>query len=535
MSAPPVADRPDPTAAPDRPDPLPSGSDGHSVHPLPDDYAGALGHAHPGGGRYRLALALGALGVVYGDIGTSPLYSLKEVFGEHYGLAVTAPNVLGVLSLVVWSLILVISVKYLTFVMRADNAGEGGILALMALAVQDLAGRAGVRGRAALVAMGLFGAALLYGDGIITPAISVLSAIEGLNVVTPVFGPFVLPITVAILVGLFAVQSRGTAGIGRVFGPITLVWFLTLGVIGTVQMVQNPGVLASVNPVYGVEFFLQNGALGFLVLGSVFLVVTGGEALYADMGHFGVGPIRLAWFAVVLPCLLLNYMGQGALLIRDPAARENPVFHMVPEWAVIPLVILAAAATTIASQAVITGAFSLTMQAVQLGYLPRLRILHTSETEYGQVYVPAVNWALAAACIALVVAFQTSTALAAAYGIAVTSTMAITTALLYVVMRRRWGWPAWTAVPLTVVFLVIDLAFFGANIVKVLDGGWVPLALAAVVFVVMATWRRGREILGVRLAEGSLPLELALPDIARRVPRVPGTGVYLHSNPATTP
>jgi len=497
------------------------------------EVAAVAAHAH--GTNYKYALALAALGVVYGDIGTSPLYALKECF---HHLPPTPGNVLGILSLVFWALVFVISFKYLAFVMRADNAGEGGILSLMALATQGKGGdprrRPSAR-RRVLIALGIFGAALLYGDGIITPAISVLSAVEGLEVATPVFAPYLVPITLVVLLALFLVQSRGTAGIGRVFGPVTVLWFGTLAVLGVLSIAQNPAVLAAANPLYGLRFFLDNGLGGFLVLGSVFLVVTGGEALYADMGHFGAGPIRLAWFAVVLPALLINYFGQGALLLRDPAAAENPLFHMVPAWGVVPLALLATLATVIASQAVITGAFSLTMQAVQLGYYPRVRVLHTSKTEYGQVYVPSVNFALAVGCIALVVAFGSSTALAAAYGIAVTSTMAITTALLFVVMRRRWNWPLWPALALAVAFLVVDLAFFGANVVKVLHGGWVPLALAALVFVVMGTWRRGREILAARLAEGALPLELALPDIAKRVHRVPGTGVFLHGNPTTTP
>ncbi len=519
----------------DAPEPAAPAPDPADEHLTPEVAAQVHGHGHGGGKHYKLALALAALGVVYGDIGTSPLYALKECF---HVMAPTPANVLGILSLVFWALLFVISFKYLAFVMRADNAGEGGILSLMALATQGKGGdprkRPSAR-RRTLIAMGIFGSALLYGDGIITPAISVLSAVEGLQVATPVFAPYVVPITLAVLVGLFLVQSRGTAGIGRVFGPITVLWFLTLAVIGVVSIAQNPAVLAAANPLYGARFFLDNGLAGFLVLGSVFLVVTGGEALYADMGHFGAGPIRLAWFTVVLPALLLNYFGQGALLLRDPAAHENPLFHMVPEWGVVPLVVLATLATVIASQAVVTGAFSLTMQAIQLGYYPRVRVVHTSKTEFGQVFVPSINWALAVGCIALVVSFGSSTALAAAYGIAVTSTMAITTILLFVVMRRRWNWPMWTAIPLTVAFLAVDFGFFGANVVKVFHGGWVPLALAVLMFVIMATWRKGREILAERLAEGALPLELALPDISKRVHRVAGTGVFLHGNPKTTP
>ncbi len=518
----------------------PDGSaDRHATHPTPDAYAEAMmghgpGHAHgqPHGAKYRLALALAALGVVYGDIGTSPLYALKECF---HRLDVTPGNVLGVLSLVFWALIVVISIKYLAFVMRADNAGEGGILALMTLATRVKPGEPDRRGKRLFVAMGLFGAALLYGDGIITPAISVLSAMEGLNVATPFFEPYVIPLTLAIIVGLFLVQRKGTAKVGRVFGPLTLVWFGTLAVLGLLQIVQNPSVLAAANPLYGARFFAENGLVGFLVLGSVFLVVTGGEALYADMGHFGVKPIRLAWFTVVLPALLLNYFGQGALLLREPEAAENPLFNMVPEWGVIPLVVLATAATAIASQAIITGAFSLTMQGIQLGYLPRMRVLHTSKTEYGQVYVPALNAALMVACIGLVLAFQTSTNLAAAYGVGVTTDMTITAVLLFVVMRERWGWALAAALPLTALFLVVDLAFWGANIVKVPQGGWVPLVIAVLIFTVMATWRRGRTILSARMAEGALPLDLALPDLSRRATRVPGTAVFMHGNPTTTP
>ncbi|HYW12448.1 MAG TPA: KUP/HAK/KT family potassium transporter, partial [Longimicrobium sp.] len=356
-------------------------------------------------GRYFYVLALSALGVVYGDIGTSPLYAIRESLGGHYGLAPVRGNVLGVLSLIFWSLIIVISIKYLSFVMRADNRGEGGMIALTALVAPERTMRPGSR-RWILVLAGLFGASLLYGDSMITPAISVLSAVEGLKVATPLLEPYVIPITIVILVGVFAVQSRGTAGIGRVFGPVTLVWFLTLGVLGLWQIIQSPGVLAAVNPVHAVSFFAQNGGSGFLVLGSVFLAVTGGEALYADMGHFGAGPIRFTWFTVVLPCLMLNYFGQGALIMRDPSAIEHPFFHMAPEWALYPLVALSTLATVIASQAVISGAFSLTRQAVQLGYLPRLHIEHTSERQIGQIYIPSVNWLLMLCCIGLVFGFR---------------------------------------------------------------------------------------------------------------------------------
>ncbi len=521
-------------------------------------------------GSYLAALSLAALGVVYGDIGTSPLYALKEVFSEHYGLGVTPANVLGILSLIFWSLVLVISVKYLAFVMRADLRGEGGIMVLTALVTpsrvhvmgaprtpaegdaapaaapgetrEHAAERVGRR-RTVLIALGLFGAALLYGDGMITPAISVLSAIEGLSVATDFFTvpgrePFIPGITIAILVALFAVQSRGTAGLGKVFGPITAVWFLMLAGFGIYQIALTPGVLAAVNPAYGWDFFVQNGLTGYWVLGSVFLVVTGGEALYADMGHFGIRPIRLAWFVAVLPALMLNYFGQGALLIRTPGAAENPFFRMVPgpDWMVYPAVIMATVATCIASQAIISGAFSLTRQAVQLGYLPRLDIRQTSNREYGQIYIPAVNWALLAACIGLVLGFRTSTNLAAAYGVAVTATMFVTTLLFYVVARQRWGWNRWATLALCGVFLVIDIAFLGANLVKVPDGGWFPLAAAGLIFVLMTTWKRGREILGERLQMGALPLTAFLADDGvARLARVPGTAVFMGGNPDSTP
>ena len=521
-------------------------------------------------GSYLAALSLAALGVVYGDIGTSPLYALKEVFSHHYGLAATPANVLGILSLIFWSLVLVISVKYLAFVMRADLRGEGGIMVLTALVTPSRAHAPGSprrpagadaapetapgetrehaaervgRRRAVLIALGLFGAALLYGDGMITPAISVLSAIEGLSVATDFFTvpgrePLIPGITIAILVALFAVQSRGTAGLGKIFGPITMVWFTMLAGFGVYQIALTPDVLAAVNPVHGWDFFAANGLTGYWVLGSVFLVVTGGEALYADMGHFGIRPIRIAWFTVVLPALMLNYFGQGALLMRVPGAVENPFFRMVPgpDWMVYPAVVMATLATCIASQAIISGAFSLTRQAVQLGYLPRLDIRQTSNREYGQIYIPAVNWALLAACIGLVLGFRTSTNLAAAYGVAVTATMAVTTLLFYVVARQRWGWNLWGTLALCGVFLVIDLAFLGANLVKVPDGGWFPLVVAGLIFVLMTTWKRGREILGERLQMGALPLSVFLADEGvGRLTRVPGTAVFMGGDPDSTP
>jgi KUP system potassium uptake protein len=485
-------------------------------------------------GRYLLILSLTAFGVVYGDIGTSPLYALRECFGEHNALAVTLPNILGVLSLILWSLLLVISLKYLVFILRADNNGEGGILALTALVTPVRASASG--GRWLLVVMGLFGAALLYGDGMITPAISVLSAVEGLSIATPLFTPYVLPLTVAILVGLFWIQHRGTGGVGVVFGPVTLVWFAVLAVLGGAQIIRSPEVLAAVNPWYALEFFLRNGWTGFLVLGSVFLVVTGGEALYADMGHFGPRPIRLAWFAVVLPCLLLNYFGQGALLVRHPETVVNPFFHMAPSWALYPLVALATVATVIASQAIISGAFSLTMQAIQLGYSPRLDIEHTSAQEKGQIYLPTVNWGLMIACICLVLGFGSSGHLAAAYGVAVTTTMVITSLLFFFVIAHRWHWPVPVALLLCGCFLLFDLAFFGANLLKIVHGGWFPILIALVVFTCMATWQRGRQILAGRLRITSVPVATFLQNLdGFQAARVPGTAVFMNGNPEGTP
>jgi KUP system potassium uptake protein len=493
--------------------------------------------AHPESYGHRLhllTLTLGALGIVYGDIGTSPLYAMRECFHGPQAVQPTPTNVLGILSLIVWSLVLVISIKYLVFVMRADNDGEGGILALTAL-VRPTSGSTN-RKRQWLVVLGLFGAALFYGDGMITPAISVLSAVEGLKVATPFFAPYILPVTVLILIGLFLFQQQGTAGIGAFFGPVMLVWFLVLGLLGLSQVVRTPGVVAAINPFYAVPFFVENGGRGFLVLGAVFLVVTGGEALYADMGHFGIRPIRLAWFGLVLPALLLNYFGQGALLLRNPAAAETIFYHLVPQWGLYPLVLLATFATVIASQAVISGAFSLTRQAVQLGYSPRVRIRHTSAREIGQIYIPGTNWALMLACIGLVVGFRSSSNLAAAYGIAVTATMGITSLLLYVVARQRWGWSRFTAGLLIALFLVADLAFFGANSLKIPHGGWFPLVIAGAVYTLMATWRQGRRLLSQRLQAGILPLERFLQDVNERQPlRVPGTAVFLYGHPTGTP
>jgi len=490
--------------------------------------------AHHGedSGRYLALKCLAALGIVYGDIGTSPLYALRECFREDHGLAVTDANVLGVLSLIFWALIIVITLKYLAYVSRADNNGEGGILALMALARPVVQKRT----RTAVILLGLFGAALLYGDGMITPAISVLGAIEGLEVAAPGMEPWVVPASIVILVALFAFQSRGTASVGAVFGPVTLIWFAVIAVLGMRWIIEAPQVLWGLDPRHAVTFFLRNGWTGFLVLGAVFLVVTGGEALYADMGHFGRRPIALTWFVVVLPCLLLNYFGQGALLLRDPEAISNPFYRMAPGWALYPLLVLATCAAVIASQAVISGAFSLSRQAAMMGYLPRMRIDHTSAREIGQVYVPGIDAALLVCTVGLVLGFRTSSNLAAAYGIAVTITMVITTALAYYVARHRWNWSLVKALSLTLVLLVVDCAFLGANVLKIEDGGWFPLLVAGTVFLLMTTWRRGRELLGNQIRGKLLPLADLFELIhVERPARVPGTAVFLTSNDEGTP
>ena len=485
-------------------------------------------------GRYLAVLSLAALGIVYGDIGTSPLYALRECFHGPHAIAPLPANILGVLSLIFWSLVIVISIKYLVFVLRADNHGEGGILALTALATPIKP--SGRSEHTFLIMLGIFGAALLYGDGIITPAISVLSAMEGITVATPVLSRFVVPLTIVILVGLFLFQSRGTAKVGKIFGPVMLVWFSALAILGIAQIARHPSVLVAVNPAYASDFFIQNGWHGFLILGAVFLVVTGGEALYADMGHFGTRPIRIVWFSVVLPALLLNYFGQGALLLEDPEAAHNPFYRLAPAWALYPMIVLATSAAVIASQAVISGAFSLTMQAVQLGFSPRLKINHTSTREYGQIYIPAVNWALMIGCIAIVLGFRTSSNLAAAYGVAVTSTMVITTILFYVVARHVWGWGWFAAGVLALFFLIIDIAFFGANIIKVADGGWFPLLLAWLVFTVLTTWKTGRRILNERIQSEARLLEEFLEEVEKHPPRrVPGTAIFMNGNASRTP
>jgi KUP system potassium uptake protein len=480
-------------------------------------------------------LALAALGVVYGDIGTSPLYAVKEVFGNaHHPVPITPENVLGILSLVFWSLIVVVSFKYVALILRADNKGEGGIMALMArvLADEGISGRT----RQAVILLGLFGAALFYGDGLITPAISVLSAVEGLEVATPVFAPYIVPITLGILVALFWIQSHGTAKIGVAFGPITCVWFGALAVMGLMQIVSHPGILAALLPQHALAFLAADQALGFLAMGSVFLALTGAEALYADMGHFGRRPIRLAWFGLVLPALLLNYFGQGALLLADPATIRNPFYLMAPDWFLLPLVGLATAATVIASQAVITGVYSITQQAIQLGYAPRMELRHTSGSQMGQIYMPGVNWLMLLGVIALVLAFKSSTNLAAAYGIAVTGTMIITTLFAYLVARHQWGWRRRLAIPVFGALLALDLTFLAANSTKILDGGWFPLVFGGAVYLVLTTWKAGRKLLHEKLDTQSLFLRefivgIETPDTIT----VPGTAVFMTPYPEHVP
>ena len=486
-------------------------------------------------GRYLATLALAALGVVYGDIGTSPLYAIRESFYGPHGIGVTPGNVLGILSLVFWSLLIVVTIKYHIVIIRADNKGEGGVLALMALVNGSRLAR-GLSPRRIMIFLGIFGSALLYADGGLTPAISVLSAVEGLEIATPALAPWVIPVTLVILVGLFLLQSRGTASIGALFGPVMLVWFGTIGVLGLSEIVRQPAVLAAVSPYHAARFFAQDVGRGFVVLGAVFLVVTGGEALYADLGHFGHRAIQIAWFSITFPGLLLNYFGQGALLLRDPMAAENPFYHLAPSWALYPLIILATAAAIIASQAVISGAFSLTRQAVQLGYSPRLNIEHTSSREIGQIYVPTVNWGLMLLTCVLVLGFQTSSNIAGAYGVALSTLMLITTLMFYVMSREVWGWSFLRAAGVAGLFLWLDLLFLAANALKIRHGGWVPLAIAAVVFTLMTTWRSGREILGKRMLERTVPLKMLLADLAAEPPvRVPGTAVYMYGSPDGTP
>lgn len=478
---------------------------------------------------------LGALGVVFGDIGTSPLYALRECFAPEHGVPLTQENVFGILSLVFWSLTIIVSIKYLLYVMRADNRGEGGVLALLALAAPHQANVIGGKQRI-LVWLGVFGAALLFGDGIITPAISVLSAVEGLQIATPLFEPYVVPITIVILVGLFVLQQKGTGKIGALFGPILLLWFFIIGILGLHAIISNPAVLWAVNPWHAVNFFEENKTHGFVSLGAVFLAVTGGEALYADMGHFGPRPIRASWFAIVFPALLLNYFGQGAFLLTSPAGIQNPFFRLAPPWALFPLVVLATFATVIASQALISGAFSLTSQAIKLGLLPRMTIVHTSREEIGQIFVSRINWLLLVCTIWLVLEFRSSSALAAAYGIAVSGTMIITTLLIFVVTKELWKWNVWTASIVSGFFLLVDLAFFAANSTKLFEGGWVPLVVGVLVFTLMTTWRRGKQILKDRLEEKLPPFDIFVHDIPEMAPlKVPGVAVYMNAHRDITP
>ncbi|MCE7031139.1 potassium transporter Kup [Lysobacter sp. GX 14042] len=502
--------------------------------PLPR-FARARGAAAPSPARTGLAgLVLAAVGVVFGDIGTSPLYTLKEAFSPHYGLVADHDTVLGILSLVFWALNLVVTVKYVTIITRADNAGEGGIMALMALAQRTLAGHA--RSSYLVGLLGVFGAALFFGDGVITPAISVLSALEGLEVVAPEFGRWVVPITVLVLVALFSVQRFGTEKVGKVFGPVTGLWFLVLAVLGVANIFHEPEVLQAINPVWAMRFFVDHSVGGIFILGAVVLAVTGGEAIYTDMGHFGARPVRIAWYCFVLPALMLNYLGQGALVLEDPDAIRNPFYVGVPEWGRIPMVILATAATVIASQAVITGAFSVTRQAMQLGYIPRMNTRHTSRDTIGQIYIPAVNWSMAVVVVLLVLAFGSSSALATAYGVSVSGTMLIDTLLLALVARALWPRWRWWVLPLCVVFLAGDIAFVVANAAKIPAGGWFPLALGIVLFTLLRTWRRGRGLLREAIQKEGIQLDTFLPGLMLSPPvRVPGTAIFLTADKGVVP
>jgi len=496
----------------------------------------AAGHGDEHGSGRTAALALAALGVVYGDIGTSPLYAVKECFHGPHAIALTTGNIMGVLSLIVWSLFVVVSLKYVMFVMRADNKGEGGIFALLALVKSSVEGT-GKKRHGLLIFSALFGAALLYGDGIITPAISVLSAMEGLNVATDAAEPFIIPATCAILVGLFWVQKHGTEHIGRVFGPLMVIWFAVLATLGIISIATRPEILHALNPYHADRFFAENHWHGLVALGSVVLCITGGEALYADMGHFGRRPIRLSWYAMVMPALLLNYFGQGALLLEHPDKAFNPFFALVPEFLLYPMVGMATIATVIASQAMISGVFSLTQQAVQLGYCPRIRIINTSAETKGQIYLPGVNNAMMIACIGLVLAFKSSSGLAGAYGIAVTATMAITSMIFFFVVHTLWRWPTWKTAPLIALFLVFDITYLGSNLLKILDGGWFTLTVAAVIMLAMVTWRDGKAALGRQFQSMGLPMDLFLNSLVANKPplRVPGTAVFMSVSSTGTP
>lgn len=483
-----------------------------------------VAHSHQKSGLVPLTLA--AIGIVYGDIGTSPLYTMKEVFSKEHGLPLTPDNVMGIVSLIFWGLTVIVSLKYVTLVLRANNRGEGGIMALMALALSSVS-RSG-KLYFPLMAMGLFGATLFYGDSIITPAISVLSAIEGLKVAAPGLEPFVVPLTVIVLVGLYSLQAHGTAGIGKWFGPIMMVWFATLAVMGIVNIIEAPDILAALNPLYALKFMFQNGLVAFIALGAVVLAFTGAEALYADMGHFGPKPIRMAWFLVAFPGLALNYLGQGALLIHHPDAVDNPFFQQLGPWSIYPLVALSTVATVIASQATISGTFSMTKQAIALGFLPRMRVEHTSATEMGQIYLPMVNWLQLAVVLLAVIGFGSSSNLAAAYGIAVTATMLVTTVLTFFVIRYRWHYNLLLCFFATGFFLIIDVALFSSNVLKILHGGWFPLLLGIILFTVMLTWKRGRELVFDNLQKHAIPLDAFLESLFIAPPiRVPGTAIYL--------
>jgi KUP system potassium uptake protein len=479
-------------------------------------------------------LVLGAIGVVFGDIGTSPLYALKECFSTEHGIPFSSNAVFGIISLLFWAMIAVVSVKYVVFVMRADNDGEGGVLALMALALRTVPHRS--RRAKLLLMLAIFGACMFYGDAVITPAISVLSAVEGLEIATPALSHFVIPITVVILIVLFFIQRRGTSSVGKLFGPIMVVWFIALGMLGIYHLIESPQILMAVNPYFGIHFLLEHSLQAFIVLGAVFLVLTGAEALYIDMGHFGAKPIRLSWFILVMPCLMLNYFGQGAMLLSNPEAIKNPFYLMVPDALLIPMVVLATAAAVIASQAVISGAFSLTSQAIQLGFVPRMRIRYTSEAEIGQIYLPVINWSLLVLVVIVVLAFKKSENLAAAYGIAVTTTMVITTILAVVVMRNVWKWNAALVALAGVIFLTIDLAFFAANLLKVAEGGWFPLLLGSTAFFLLMTWYSGRKLLRARSLEEGIPLEPFMAGLLAHPPhRVEGTAVFLTGNTEFVP
>jgi KUP system potassium uptake protein len=482
----------------------------------------------------RAALALAALGVVYGDIGTSPLYALKEAFAGTHPVPYSADNVFGILSLILWALIVVVAVKYVTFIMRADNRGEGGIMALIALALADAKGNP--RQERWIMVVGILGAAMFFGDGMVTPAISVLSAVEGLEVATPVLKPFVIPVALLVLFALFFVQKKGTASVGALFGPVMLLWFAALATLGIYNMAQHPAVLKAINPLYGLGFLLHNPAVALVAMGAVVLSVTGAEALYADMGHFGRQPIQLAWFGFVLPALMLNYFGQGALILRLPEAIQNPFYLSAPAWALYPLIALATLATVIASQAVISGAFSITRQAMQLGFVPRVEVQHTSEKEKGQVYLPGVNWGLMLAVAVLVLGFRSSSNMAAAYGLAVTGDMVITSLLAMVVAAKGWGWGWGRAGALFACFLAVELVFFAANVEKIPYGGWFPLVVGVVVFTLMTTWKRGRDLLFARMKADAFGLQAFIDSLkVAPPPTVPGTAVFMTSNPNGVP